>query len=122
MAINGQLIVSKLCFSIAFISLNAKEYIGFDPNDNLQKGYNKIIKTFTKLNKQNQIINDYHYQVIPDGFENSKFNNYFDIVFTSPPYFDVEDYDNSNKQSIKKLWSLYVALAKYKRNILLLII
>ena len=105
---------------IAFISLNAKEYIGFDPNDNLQKGYNKIIKTFTKLNKQNQIINDYHYQVIPDGFENSKFNNYFDIVFTSPPYFDVEDYDNSNKQSIKKyptqsLW-LNKFFTKYLKN------
>ena len=105
---------------IAFISLNAKEYIGFDPNDNLQNGYNKIIKTFTKLNKQNQIINDYHYQVIPDGFENSKFNNYFDIVFTSPPYFDTEDYDNSIKQSIKKyptqsLW-LNKFFTKYLKN------
>lgn len=82
---------------IAFTSMNVKEYIGFDPNENLQKGYNKIIKTITKFNNSKN-----HYEVIPDGFENSNYENYFDIVFTSPPYFDIEEYDNNEKQSIKK--------------------
>lgn len=84
---------------IAFTSMNVKEYVGFDPNRTLQKGYDNIIKTITKLSKVKN-----HYEVICDGFENmsEEFNNHFDIVFTSPPYFDVEDYVDDKKQSIKK--------------------
>lgn len=82
---------------IAFVSMNVKEYIGFDPNPKLQKGYNKIINTITKFTKSKN-----NYTVNKKGFEYCKYDNYFDIVFTSPPYFDVEEYVNDKNQSIKK--------------------
>jgi DNA modification methylase len=36
------------------------------------------------------------------GFEDFEITNLYDLVFTSPPYFDVEVYFDSNTQSIKK--------------------
>ena len=83
---------------IGFMGLNVNEYIGYDPNKNLQKGYKNIISSFKRLKVSTKA------NVICDGFENMKKEhiNHFDIVFTSPPYFDVEIYDNDNKQSIKK--------------------
>lgn len=92
---------------IAFSSLNVKEYIGFDPNKSLQRGYNKIIKTITSFNQSKN-----HYEVKPLGFEYSDYKNYFDIVFTSPPYFNVEDYENNKEQSNHK----YNTLDKWKNE------
>lgn len=93
---------------IAFTSLNVLEYIGFDPNTSLQKSYNKIINTITSFNNSNN-----HYEVKPFGFEYCNYKNYFDIVFTSPPYFNVEEYEtNNNEQSNIK----YNTLDKWKNK------
>lgn len=90
---------------IGCMCLNVDEYTGYDPNETLQKGYNKIIKTIGKIiNRKNNQDIDFKskFKVICDGFENSNYNNYFDVVFTSPPYFDVEEYIKNDKQSIVK--------------------
>lgn len=92
---------------ISFTSLNVKEYIGFDPNKSLQKGYNKIIKTITSYTQSKN-----HYEIKPIGFENCDYKNYFDLVFTSPPYFNVEDYENNKEQSNHK----YNTIDKWKNE------
>jgi hypothetical protein len=77
---------------IMSIGLNFNKYVGYDPNVNLQKGYNEINTYFGKTN----------YKVIPEPFEDATLKQNFDFVFTSPPYFDVEDYTNDKNQSIKR--------------------
>ena len=55
--------------------------------------YKKIINTCNDKIK--------NYKIIKDGFENVKIKNYYDLVFTSPPFL-VEVYENTKKQSVKK--------------------
>jgi hypothetical protein len=77
---------------ILFGALGVKKYIGYDPNTNLQRGYQEIIETFKFKAKVN-----------PEPFEEVIITPYsYDIVFTSPPYFDVETYTNQKTQSIQK--------------------
>lgn len=67
------------------------EYVGYDPNGNLEKGHGEIIKTFG--NKDKHIV---HYE----PFETSEVEGTFDLIFTSPPFFDLESYTNTEGQSI----------------------
>jgi hypothetical protein len=68
-------------------------YCGVDPNTCLFPNYNKIIDFF-KANKKNiNLINS------PIQTANLPDQN-FDLVMTSPPYFDLEKYTNENTQSI----------------------
>lgn len=79
---------------IAALACNALVYHGYDPNKDLQKGYKKIIKTLNEDTKAT-------IKCIP--FEEAKIKfNYYDIVLTSPPYFDLEKYGDSSEQSIIK--------------------
>ena len=71
------------------------EYTGVDPNKNLFPGYNKIISTFSKDPSKYNLINS----TIEDADLNNKMH---DMIFTSPPYFDLETYTNDNIQSISK--------------------
>ena len=95
-----------------------KEYNGCDPNEKLYPGYLNIIKTIGKIsdykineNYVNVIKNKYteikcntsniniNIQCLPfekSGFELSK----YDLVCTSPPYFNAETYSNDITQSI----------------------
>jgi predicted methyltransferase len=71
------------------------KYIGIDPNKSLHKGYQKIIKTYAKT--------EYYpkYELICGCAEDivSKLDETFDMVFTSPPYFDLEIYEEDNVNS-----------------------
>ena len=91
---------------IIFLSLNVKSYIGYDPNINLQKGYNEIIKT---LGNKNQQLN---YKINCLGFEYCQDKELYDIIFTSPPYYDYEEYTNDETQSYIK----YNTLKEWKYN------
>jgi len=65
------------------------EYHGFDPNLKLKDKYDKIIKTYD-LNAKIENI----------PFEDSVLqDNYYDIMFSSPPYFNRETYSLDNTQS-----------------------
>jgi hypothetical protein len=78
---------------IGSISMNC-DYLGVDPNECLFKGYDRIIKMFGDNNKEK-------YRVILGEFEKVDLpNRLFDMVYTSPPYFDIEIYNTSAKQSV----------------------
>jgi 16S rRNA G966 N2-methylase RsmD len=99
----------RLCGFLA--SPNTESYTGIDPNKTLIDGYEKQIQLFN-TNKQVSMISDIA--------ENSSIypNRTYDMVFTSPPYFNIERYTQETNQSFKKykkidVWLnefLYVAL------------
>ena len=71
-------------------------YQGIDPNPCLHPGYQNIIKTLLKYSPNP----DGKYILIEDGSEKVKITEKdFDLVYTSPPYFDYEKYTIDSKQS-----------------------
>jgi 16S rRNA G966 N2-methylase RsmD len=79
---------------VACMAMNVK-YFGVDPNPCLHKGYKEMIDFFGKSNKD--------YIVKENTIENIELpiDKNFDLIFTSPPYFDLEIYAKNNKQSSK---------------------
>ena len=82
----------------AHTSEYVKKYVGFDPNLNLIDGYTKQIIEYQKIGTPMK------FKLFPWGAEDPNINttDKFDLVFTSPPYFDKEKYDQSEQQSYKK--------------------
>lgn len=78
-----------------FMASNAKKYVGIDPNSNLIDGYSKQIKLFNS-DKQINLIN------MPAEYVIHSKEECFDLVFTSPPYFNIERYTQEKNQSWKK--------------------
>jgi len=79
------------------------DYYGVDPNPRNQKGYNAMIKMFAPKNRK--------YKVVKSGIENAILptNRKFDLIFTSPPYFDLEIYVKdcelqSSKNKTEQAW------------------
>lgn len=82
---------------IAAMSADVELYVGVDPNPCLHPQYKKIIKYFSSEFKING-----KYVMIESPFETAEIpEENFDLVFTSPPYFDFEVYTNADGQSIK---------------------
>ena len=84
-----------------FTAKNTAEYVGIDPNT--ADSCNKFIEFMQMrfgINKKayvNRIgSEDFTVENYP------QYENYFDISFTSPPYFDTEKYSDSDTQSYKK--------------------
>jgi tRNA1(Val) A37 N6-methylase TrmN6 len=104
------------------------DYIGIDPNDALQKGYAEMIETFRSHSPNPEL----KVQMVPkriedfspldlDGSDAASAAAFgVDMIFTSPPYFDLEIYSDDPKQShhygdawyeefllkaLKKVWS-----------------
>lgn len=84
----------RLC---GFFASNAEHYVGIDPNDVLHKGYSKQADYYNMLLENNKKYN--FYPECSEDIDLSKYNNYFDLMFTSPPYFNREKYTKSDKQS-----------------------
>ncbi len=106
----------RLISAILYSNYNKdfQTYLAADPNPRLQKYYNKIIKTFHK-SKDN-------FKVIQDGFEYIDINDKFDLVFTSPPFFDTEIYSNDKHDSLTRLntmkdWYNNFLLVSIKKSI-----
>jgi hypothetical protein len=76
-------------------------YLGCDPNSCLHPGYKSMIKQLGNNDKTK-------YQVLHDKFQDCKIptGRMFDMVFTSPPYFDVEVYSHEDTQSISEFTSV----------------
>ena len=69
-------------------------YCGVDPNPCLHPNYQKMINFFGKSPK--------NFVMIESTIEDAKLpNRKFDLIFTSPPYFDLEIYRENKKQSTK---------------------
>jgi hypothetical protein len=70
------------------------KYEGCEPNLESQTRIQIAINTLGKQEKE--------FYIHPIGFEDFKIECFYDLVFTSPPYFDVEVYCDSDTQSIVK--------------------
>lgn len=82
---------------IAAMAMNVDSYIGIDPNLDLHPCYSEI-KLFTSEWSKTDVI------MIPKPFQNVvdsdlPKNYQCDLVFTSPPYFDLEIYTDAKTQS-----------------------
>jgi tRNA1(Val) A37 N6-methylase TrmN6 len=83
------------------------KYQGIDPSECLNEIYPKIVNFFNKSTK--------NYNVIKKGFEDVNLEkSKFDLVFTSPPFYDLEVYQNKETQSINK----FNTVEKWKNNFL----
>ena len=72
-------------------------YFSVDPNTKLHKCYNKIIDTFVSEQNKKKFI------ILNEGFETAVIPYYdFDIVFSSPPFFDLEKYSDNKKDSLTR--------------------
>ena len=69
-------------------------YLGFDPNLNLKSGHDNIIRQFGNADLHQIQYIPFEDAVIP--------HNKFDIVLTSPPFFDLEIYSDDQTQSISR--------------------
>jgi 16S rRNA G966 N2-methylase RsmD len=79
------------------MSCNIDLYYGVDPNSCLHPNYKKMIEFFKP-----QLVNlKVQIEIYELPFEKAKLqDNFYDLMFTSPPYFDIEIYDsNSETQS-----------------------
>ena len=90
-------------------------YCGVDPNPCLHPYYQDIINTFTEQQDHTQTPEQDHtqnhtqkqihnkYILIKDGFETAQLpKTKFDLVFSSPPFFDLEIYSKSISNSFNK--------------------
>jgi hypothetical protein len=63
------------------------EYVGVDSNESMQSAYKAIVDDKADGDHKK-------YKVIPGRFQDAKITGKFDLVFTSPPFFTVEVYEN----------------------------
>jgi hypothetical protein len=80
------------------------EYLGFDPNTNLKDGYDEIIVATNKLRGDaSSGWAPFVARIIYEAFETATVvDGYFNLVLTSPPYFDFEHYSRNVGQSTLK--------------------
>ncbi|MEM0353936.1 MAG: hypothetical protein QXW79_00005, partial [Thermoplasmata archaeon] len=73
-------------------------YTGFDPNTCLEEGYKKIIKMLLPYSPNP----NGKYEVHIIGFEKAELplDVKYDLVYTSPPFFDLETYSKEFTQSV----------------------
>lgn len=91
----------RLLSSIAYSQMNNSKvsYLGFDPSTCLKPLYKKIIKEMTTKEEQEKCL----FKVITKPFEKATKKDLkgdYDLAFTSPPFWDIEVYENHENQSI----------------------
>jgi len=94
---------------IGFWASNCKHYIGVDPNSLLQEPYRQISEWLIKNHPK-----DKTFQFIKSPAEDVDYSCFSpDLIFTSPPYFDIERYSQEDTQSWKKYKEINVWLEKF---------
>lgn len=81
---------------VGFLSSSCKEYVGVDVNHKNFKSYEDIYKAYSKKGykkKTCRFIEEPAETFCPD-----RYLNYFDLTFSSPPYFVKEIYSNDANQ------------------------
>lgn len=78
-------------------------YIGIDLNKDLEPGYTKLLSDFSKETKSNVEL------LFQDSntVDYSKYKYKYDMVFTSPPYENIEIYKHMEKKSIEEWATFY---------------
>lgn len=98
-----------------YASENGKHYVGIDPRKENHPIYQQQAewyekhRTFFEVEKQAE----FHCAAAED-FDFSQYENHFDIVFTSPPYFNVERYSYDDTQS----WVRYKSIDAWNEQFL----
>ena len=77
----------------AMSSKKVKKYTGIEPNNTTALGLSKIYKL------KNHINNDFDAIIYNEPLEDVDINSEFDLSFSSPPYFNTEEYSYDDKQS-----------------------
>ena len=81
---------------VGFLASCCNEYVGTDPNT-LSFAANKKMCNILNKDKKIKLFN------LPiEDFDENKYLNYFDLSFTSPPYFKKEIYSNEKTQSCNR--------------------
>ena len=96
-----------------FTAKNTAEYVGIDPNtaDSCNKFILYMSRYFNKKAYVNKIgSEDFTVENYP------QYENYFDISFTSPPYFNIERYSDDITQSHVKFSTYDLWLDGFYRN------
>ena len=98
-----------------YASLNTELYVGLDPRVENHPIYHKQAQYYDKLLTmfENQKKVFFHDSPAED-FDYSEYNDTFDIVFTSPPYFNVERYSYDDTQS----WVRYKTINDWNKDFL----
>eukprot|EP00045_Choanoeca_perplexa_P005996 m.50242 g.50242 ORF g.50242 m.50242 type:complete len:566 (+) comp13405_c0_seq3:71-1768(+) len=90
------------------IAAGLEKYQAFDPNTSLQAGHSQVIKQFVPPDQQHR------FKITYTGFEHAKLDdNDYDLVFTSPPFFDFEVYTSIPGQSVDTYKSLDTWLVRF---------
>lgn len=135
--LKGKKIIDTSCgwgdrLAAFYLSYHSQEYVGMDPNPKVYEIYKKQIIAYEKFleNKNHEII-DYGNYFVSNGvkkvtiyncgmedFPYEKYHNYFDLYFTSPPYFNTELYSN-NEYKENQSWYKYPTYDSWKNDFLL---
>lgn len=84
---------------------DVKKYVGIDPCTKTIEGNKKLYKKLFELTQFNTLFNDEdsrkrpQIEIIQSPFEDFNTDEKFDLVFTSPPYFNTEKYSFEDTQS-----------------------
>ena len=83
-----------------YAASTTEHYVGLDPRKENHPIYHKQSEFYEKHLGffENDKTAEFHISPAED-FDFSKWNEYFDVVFTSPPYFSVERYSYDDTQS-----------------------
>ena len=77
--------------------LNIEKYIGIEINTHLKEPYQKLISFLSKKVSTSTI------EMIFDNALNIDYNKiYYDLVFTSPPYYFIQKYENNVEYESKR--------------------
>lgn len=99
----------------AFASNSVEHYVGLDPRTENHPFYEKQRDFYTKHTSffENPTKTDFYCYPAED-FDYSQYDNYFDMVFTSPPYFGLERYSYDDTQS----WVRYKSIDNWNEDFL----
>ena len=99
----------------ASASETIEHYVGIDPRKENHPLYKQQAEFYQKHTTffENPTKVDLHESPAED-FDYSDYQDYFDLVFTSPPYFNVERYSNDDTQS----WIRYESIQSWNKDFL----
>jgi hypothetical protein len=97
---------------VGFWGSDCKEYIGLDPNVDLIEPYSKLKTWLNDIDPQDKSINMFCSPA--EDFDYTLYKDHFDLVFTSPPYFNLERYSHDSTQS----WIRYKEIETWKEKFL----
>lgn len=98
-----------------YASNTGQYYVGIDPNTMNHPNYQKQVEFYEKHRTMLEVKKDTEFHQFPaEDFDYSKYTDFFDTVFTSPPYFDIERYSDDDTQS----WKRYKTIDRWNKEFL----